>query len=380
MTPLRHSTQRGPAFTLLELLCTVAIIAILAALLLPVFERGYGRAKRAVCSNNLKQVGVAMSAWAHDHDDLFPMQVSTNQQGTLEIAQSSSFRSDVSETYRHFQALSNELVMARALVCPADRQRTPAVNFSTLRNDNVSYWINSGAAFGHADSPVAGDRNVRTSGRMEWTFIQFGADDIVEFSAEMHGHRANVLFGDAHVDELDGSSFRAASTSRNSAGIVLSLPQPDTSTHGAGASATTTAANRAVSSAQKPPSDAEVTANPPPKSTGSSNSAISPSSSPNPRSGPGRQMVTDENMIVVTRLDGTITTSSVPRAITNVAAESRGSPPPMEPGNPLLEFIQWLARKSAHGTYWLLFALVVALITFELVRRCERRKAGKDRP
>ena len=47
------------AFTLIELLCTIAIIAILAALLLPVLERGLARARRTVCLNNLRSTGVA---------------------------------------------------------------------------------------------------------------------------------------------------------------------------------------------------------------------------------------------------------------------------------------------------------------------------------
>lgn len=381
MKLLQPSTPQRPAFTLVEMLCTLAVIAILAALLLPVLQRGHGRAKRAVCSNNLKQVGVAMSAWAHEHNDLFPMQVRTNQQGTLEIARAVVLSRDVSETFRHFQALSNEMVTPKVLVCPAERRRVPAVNFPALRNENVSYWINPGAVLGRVDSPLAGDRNVRTSGRMEWTFIQFGAGDNVEFSAELHGNRGNVLFGDAHVDDLDGHAFRAAFMSSNAADmVVLSLPQSDVPTDGTGAAAPASVASGAVSSPQGLVPNSEGATNTSANSTGNSDSTASPESRPSQSRGPARQLAPGENVIVIARLDGTFATSSVTRAASNGVAESRDLRPPVEPGNPLLEFVKWLAHQSVRGTYWLLLALLLALIAFELVRRRARRKAGKNRP
>lgn len=60
MTLPTHPGQMRRAFTLLELLTAVAIIAILAALLLPALQSGYGKAKRVACGSNLKQVGVGL--------------------------------------------------------------------------------------------------------------------------------------------------------------------------------------------------------------------------------------------------------------------------------------------------------------------------------
>src|SRR6185503_11697922 len=69
-------------------------------------------------------------------------------------------------------------------------------------------------------------------GRTEWTFIQFGASDMVEFSAELHGYRGNVLFGDAHVDVLDSAALRGAfaPSDGNSLNVTLALPQPEVET------------------------------------------------------------------------------------------------------------------------------------------------------
>lgn len=64
--------NRKKGFTLIELLVVIAIIAILAAILFPVFARARENARRASCQSNLKQIGLAMMQYTQDYDEYLP--------------------------------------------------------------------------------------------------------------------------------------------------------------------------------------------------------------------------------------------------------------------------------------------------------------------
>ncbi|NIM05807.1 MAG: DUF1559 domain-containing protein [Armatimonadetes bacterium] len=67
------NTLKNPlGFTLIELLVVIAIIALLAAMLFPVFARARETARRTTCLSNLRQIGLAFQMYVDDHGGLYP--------------------------------------------------------------------------------------------------------------------------------------------------------------------------------------------------------------------------------------------------------------------------------------------------------------------
>ena len=109
-------TRRG--FTLIELLVVIAIIAILAAILFPVFARAREKARQASCQSNLKQLGLAHIMYAQDYDETF-MKQQPCFNGTNGWGNGSGKVQDVLQPY---------VKNAQLFVCPS-------------KNDSISYAV-----------------------------------------------------------------------------------------------------------------------------------------------------------------------------------------------------------------------------------------------
>lgn len=83
---MSHLNPRRRGFTLIELLVVIAIIAILAAILFPVFAQARAKARQSTCLSNLKQLGLGVLMYVQDYDETFPLAgtvVRTNDTATF---------------------------------------------------------------------------------------------------------------------------------------------------------------------------------------------------------------------------------------------------------------------------------------------------------
>src|SRR5271165_6941681 len=71
-TPMLSSRRQTGGFTLIELLVVIAIIAILAAILFPVFAQAREKARAISCLSNVKQIGTAFYMYVQDYDETTP--------------------------------------------------------------------------------------------------------------------------------------------------------------------------------------------------------------------------------------------------------------------------------------------------------------------
>jgi len=126
--------RRRPGFTLIELLVVIAIIAILAAILFPVFAQAREKARASSCLSNQKQLGTAMAMYAQDYDERFP-------HWRAEVPKSAEHPNGKITWVENMQPYSKNKSI---WICPSDN--ISAVPKNSYGGGSValnSYWLNA---------------------------------------------------------------------------------------------------------------------------------------------------------------------------------------------------------------------------------------------
>ena len=196
---MRLRTRRG--FTLIELLVVIAIIAILAAILFPVFARARENARKSTCQSNLKQLGLGMIQYAQDYDETFPQlggptNILTPSLGTFNYYAGTNVNWQGWAT-RIFPYIKNTGVYR----CPSNQFNNCGINYAI-----PSQCLDSaGARVTYFGAPQALARFVRPSESMMITEEGGGGGDQYVLSTQYyaaampHMDGGNVTIVDGHV-------------------------------------------------------------------------------------------------------------------------------------------------------------------------------------
>lgn len=144
---LRRCAHPKTGFTLIELLVVIAIIAILAAILFPVFGRARENARRSSCQSNMKQINLGLLQYAQDYDERMPL-VPAGGGGSVTPA-------NYNAPYGYADALQPYLKSLQIMQCPSEKN-TFQPSSDPLNNGYTDYAYNLGLARGQGGTTAMG--------------------------------------------------------------------------------------------------------------------------------------------------------------------------------------------------------------------------------
>jgi len=195
------------AFTVIELLTVLLILAVLATLILAAAGRPVSLARALVCRHHLREWGLATRLYADDHDDRLPPEgfpnptdLHTNQGWYIQLPRQIQAPRYHDQPWRTNSTAS---IAGSLWLCPSNRRRSNGNNlFHYCLNQNV-------------DGTSAAERSVRLAGipdptRLVWLFDSKNLPGVGSSNfthTNLHSGGAHFLFLDGHVARFPGTAY-----------------------------------------------------------------------------------------------------------------------------------------------------------------------------
>jgi prepilin-type N-terminal cleavage/methylation domain-containing protein/prepilin-type processing-associated H-X9-DG protein len=207
-----NGQRRLKAFTLIELLVVIAIIAILAAILFPVFARARENARRASCMSNLKQISLGMLQYTQDYDEHFP-----------KYRVPAAYSNFTANPYGWAEALQPYIKSVQIFQCPSettafDATQLPSNTLSDYTDYAYNIWIGGGyisSTSGNLLASIGLSQAALTSPSLTVLLIDYAPRDSSSYLATVsslvngrvnqtilvprHLDGTNMAFADGHV-------------------------------------------------------------------------------------------------------------------------------------------------------------------------------------
>jgi prepilin-type N-terminal cleavage/methylation domain-containing protein/prepilin-type processing-associated H-X9-DG protein len=207
------------AFTLIELLVVIAIIAILAAILFPVFAQAKEAAKKTACLSNMNQIGLGLQMYLSDYDDqMFFRSGNVNgRSGDIPTVNAN----------RWWNMLMPYIKNSQVFQCPSDALPTPSKDVNGNLTIMRSYIaISPAESLNLSSIPTTTDTPVITekwgtdyAGTVTDSWIEpFNGDFSIDATdqtrtwtaADRHAQQMNAVFFDSHAKAKTGGAIRAS--------------------------------------------------------------------------------------------------------------------------------------------------------------------------
>lgn len=224
---MNYSSNPRKAFTLVEMLVVIAIVGIISAILFPVFGRAREGARTTTCSANLKQIGLAFSQYAQDHNNTYPIAGGyikwddpsgarawtqqifpyTNSQAIYKCPSDNYVKDGIESKYSYFMSGRAAYLSSSGSADVQDPTDKPAAT----REIRIAYPSQFVVA-GDCDSQVFDPADDADKDDYSKNLVGFGTNGTAPepYDSRRHLNGQNLLFADGHVKKLvdfKGSNF-----------------------------------------------------------------------------------------------------------------------------------------------------------------------------